>query len=157
MRSTRCVALPVVLVACAGCMSWREKTAAWEGLFRPLLLASYEDFRGHRDLADDGVIVVSYRIPPPVSTDQVLAKIQEHITSQYPCYAPVHATAYRLELRCAERDRRHHRRWEDIRMLVDPTNRRVFLMVIDDVPSDPWFRGQVDAILGETQKSFKRE
>jgi hypothetical protein len=138
-------------------MSWRENTVAWEGVLRPLLLASHEDFRVHRDLADDGVAVVSYRIPSSVSTDQVFAKIQEGITSQYPCYVPVHATAYRLELRCAERDGRHNRMWEDIRMLVDPTRRRVFLMVVSDVPSDPWFRGRVDAMLSETQQSFERE
>lgn len=147
----------VLLVASAGCMSWRETTRAWESLLQPLMLAAYEDFQGHRDLTDNGVIVVSYRVPSTVKTDQVLPTIKETITSQYPCYTVVQLTSDRLELRCAEREKRYRRMWEDIRMLVDPSRRRVFLMVVSDIPTDPWFRGRVDAMLSETQRSFAGE
>lgn len=155
--SARAAVLATAICLISGCMPWEKKQASWEGLFRPLMLSDYEDFRGHRDLTDNGIIVASYRIPAATNPEQVVSRARRSIVAQFSCYSVIVETNSQLELRCQDRTRRYRGMWEDVRLLVDPVSHRVYMMVVADMPSDAGLLRQLDTMLTDTRTWYSRD
>ena len=102
---------------------------------RDTFLPGYSDYAGDLDGTDDGYVVMSYVPPIEVPTEQVIDRIRAHIVAKYPCYSATEQTGITLVLRCpGGRTRYGSSRWdEEYRFLLNPRQRRVFMLVLDSV------------------------
>ncbi len=117
----------------------------------------YTEYRGLLDLTDNGIIVASYRVPDGLPMREVLASLETLVRRQYPCYQRIlSADLDERVLRCEDRAKRYRGMWEDVRVRADGADRRIYIMIVADVPDDPRLRARVDAILLDTQRRYRQ-
>jgi hypothetical protein len=149
-RRTIIVALSIAISACD---SLQARRAQWESDYAPVTLPGYADFRPERDSSDRGLVIFSYRLPETVRQGDAIGQVKQLATGRYPCYAVVAETPEALQLRCKDRDRRFMV-VEELRFLLAPQSRRLFVLALNDVP---WQEDQYEDLTATLEEVRARE